>query len=72
MSNPPNRTFVSNILITLSVVTLVLGVSAARAHRVQQHRLTMISIYLGALVITGLFTLLPNRLIGHALWALFV
>ncbi len=59
-------------LSVFTLVTLVLGVSAARAHRVKQHRLTMISIYLGALVITGLFTLLPNRLIGHALWALFV
>lgn len=59
-------------LSVFTLVTLVLGVSAARAHRVKQHRLTMISIYLGALVIAGLFTLLPNRLIGHALWAIFV
>jgi uncharacterized membrane protein len=29
----------------------------------------MISLYFGALVITGLFTLLPNRLIGQALQA---
>ena len=26
--------------------------------------------FINALVITGLFTLLPNRLIGHALWSL--
>jgi uncharacterized membrane protein len=55
----------------LSVFTLVAltsGVVAARAHRVKAHRQTMISLYVGALVITGLFTLLPGRLLGSALW----
>ena len=28
----------------------------------------MISMYVGALVVTGLFTLLPGRLIGGAVW----
>jgi uncharacterized membrane protein len=28
----------------------------------------MIGLYIGALVITGLFTLLPGRLIGRVLW----
>jgi uncharacterized membrane protein len=57
----------------LSVFTLFMlasGVLSARAHRVRQHRLTMTSIYFGALVITGLFTLMPSRLIGGALWGL--
>lgn len=35
-----------------------------RAHRVRAHRSNMIALYVGALVITGLFTLLPGRLIG--------
>lgn len=58
----------------LSVFTLfalVLGVWLARTHRVQSHRKQMIGIYVGALVITGLFTLLPGRLIGDAVWAAF-
>jgi len=30
------------------------------------HRFNMLGLYFGALVVTGLFTLLPNRLIGRA------
>lgn len=52
-----------------TLVTLVTGVLAARAHRVQAHRRNMIALYFGALVVTGLFTLLPDRLIGKALWS---
>lgn len=55
----------------LSVFTLVAlagAVIAARAHRVAAHRKGMISIYVGALLVTGLFTLLPGRLLGSALW----
>ncbi|MEN9416739.1 MAG: hypothetical protein RI988_359 [Pseudomonadota bacterium] len=55
-------------LSVFTLVTLVTGVLAARAHRVKAHRINMISLYVGALVITGLFTLLPGRLIGRALW----
>lgn len=51
-----------------TLLTLVTGVAAARAHRVQAHRRNMIALYVGALVVTGLFTLLPYRLIGKALW----
>lgn len=56
-------------LSAFTLFSLVGGVLSARLHRVKQHRLTMISLYFGALVITGLFTLLPNRLIGQALQA---
>lgn len=55
-------------LSVITLVSLVTGVLAARAHRVKSHRLNMISLYAGALLITGLFTLLPGRLIGQALW----
>ena len=50
------------------LVSLVSGVRAARRHRVSTHRATMISLFFGALVIAGLFTLLPQRLLGQALW----
>jgi uncharacterized membrane protein len=56
----------------LSVFTLLMlgmGVWHARRHRVRHHRKTMLGVYFGALVIAGLFTLLPQRLIGHALWS---
>jgi uncharacterized membrane protein len=55
----------------LSVYTLfalVFGVANARRRNIRAHRITMISIFVGALVITGLFTLLPQRLIGQAVW----
>lgn len=58
-------------LSVLTLITLMTGVAAARSHRVKAHRINMISLYVGALIITGLFTLLPNRLIGKALWGWF-
>jgi uncharacterized membrane protein len=55
-------------LSVFTLVTLVTGVAAARTHKVAAHRKNMIALYIGALVITGLFTLLPGRLIGNAVW----
>ena len=55
-------------LSAFTLVTLVTGVAAARAHKVVAHRKNMIALYIGALVITGLFTLLPGRLIGSSVW----
>jgi uncharacterized membrane protein len=55
-------------LSVFTLLTLVTGVVYARSHKVQAHRANMIGLYLGALVITGLFTLLPGRLLGQALW----
>ncbi len=55
----------------LSVYTLfalVFGVANARRRNIRTHRITMISIFVGGLLITGLFTLLPQRLIGQAVW----
>jgi uncharacterized membrane protein len=52
----------------LSVFTLVMvpfGVWKAHRHQVAAHRLTMILIFSGALVIAGLFTLAPGRIM-HA------
>jgi uncharacterized membrane protein len=55
-------------LSVLTLLALAAGVLHARRHRVRAHRSTMISLYLGALLIAGLFTLLPGRLMGHAVW----
>jgi cytochrome c peroxidase len=56
-------------LSVLTLASLAYGVWHARRHQVHHHRFTMLSLFFGALVITGLFTLLPQRLIGQALWA---
>ena len=50
-------------LFTLAVVPL--AVLAARRHRVDSHRKAMTWLYLLALVVTGLFTLWPGRIM-HA------
>jgi uncharacterized membrane protein len=41
---------------------LVLAVWYARRHKVRGHKITMISIFCGALVIAGLFTFVPGRI----------
>ena len=52
----------------LTLIMLALGWWKARHGQVSAHRRIMQGLYIGALLITGLFTLLPNRLIGHWLW----
>ena len=55
----------------LSFFTLAMlpyGVYLARTRNTKKHGFTMVGLYLGALVIAGVFTLLPNRLMGSALW----
>lgn len=42
-------------------IMLVVGVLRARRHRVRAHAITMVSIFVGALVIAGVFTLVPGR-----------
>jgi len=52
----------------LSIFTLImvpLGVWRAHRHRVINHRRIMIGVFSGALVVAGLFTLLPGRIM-HA------
>ena len=51
-----------HLLAILVLVTVPLGVWSARRHRVDAHRWTMISIFTGALVIAGVFTLVPGRI----------
>jgi uncharacterized membrane protein len=54
-----------HLLSIFTLVMLPLGVWRAHHHQVQVHRWTMISIFIGALVIAGLFTLVPGRIM-HA------
>jgi len=49
----------------LSIMVLVLlpvAVVAARGHNVSRHRKTMIGIFAGGLIIAGLFTFVPGRI----------
>jgi uncharacterized membrane protein len=55
-----------HLLSIFTLLMLVVGVVAARRSRIKAHRITMISIFIGALVIAGLFTLVPGRLMHQA------
>jgi len=47
------------------LVTLPIALLAARRGNIRRHRFNMIGMFVGALVIAGLFTLLPGRIM-HA------
>lgn len=55
--------------LSLLVLVLVpLAVLAIRRGKVARHRMAMIGLFFGALVIPGLFTLLPMRLLGRLMF----
>jgi uncharacterized membrane protein len=54
-----------HLLSIFTLVMLPLGAWFAHRHRVIDHRRVMIGIFSGALVVAGLFTLLPGRIM-HA------
>jgi uncharacterized membrane protein len=54
-----------HLLSIFTLAVLPFAVLHARRHRIKNHRNAMISLFAGALVIAGLFTLLPGRIM-HA------
>ena len=50
-----------------TVVGLPMAVYAARRHRVADHRRAMTGMFVGGLIVAGLLTFLPGRL----MWAIF-
>ncbi|MCJ2047568.1 hypothetical protein MKK58_23935 [Methylobacterium sp. J-078] len=55
----------------LSILTLgvlAVGIALARAGRIAAHRWTMIGLFVGGLLITGLFTLVPGRIMYRVLF----
>jgi uncharacterized membrane protein len=57
-----------HLLAILTLVMVPAGVAHARRHNVRGHRITMVSLYVSALVVAGPFTLLPSRMLGRALF----
>ncbi|MBF9232736.1 DUF2306 domain-containing protein [Microvirga alba] len=55
-------------LSALVLITLPLAVLHARRGRIANHRSAMRGLFLGGLVIAGLFTLLPGRLMYHVVF----
>jgi uncharacterized membrane protein len=52
-----------HLLSIFTLAMLPLGLWHARSHNVRGHKLTMLGLFGGALVIAGLFTLVPGRLL---------
>jgi uncharacterized membrane protein len=57
-----------HLLSIFTLVMLPLGVWRAHRHDVSKHRRTMIGIFTGALVIAGLFTFVPGRIMHTVLF----
>lgn len=57
-----------HLLSILVIVTLPLAVIHARRHEVAAHRRGMVMLFLAALVVAGLFTLLPGRIMHQAVF----
>ena len=57
-----------HIFSIFTLVVLPLAVWRAHAHRVTDHRRMMILIFVGALVVAGLFTLMPGRIMHHVVF----
>jgi uncharacterized membrane protein len=51
-----------------TLIALPMGVAFARRHRVAHHARTMTGLFIGGLVVAGLFTFLPGRL----MWQVFL
>lgn len=51
-----------HLLAIFTLAVLPFAILHARRHRIAQHRRAMISIFAGALVIAGLFTFVPGRI----------
>ncbi|MBM3523195.1 MAG: DUF2306 domain-containing protein [Alphaproteobacteria bacterium] len=57
-----------HLLSVLTLVLLPLAVLAARRHNAARHGKAMIALFAGALVIAGLFTLLPGRIMHRVVF----
>ena len=57
-----------HLLSVYTAILLPIAVLHARRHRVRRHRASMIGLFAGALVIAGLFTLLPGRVMHEVVF----
>lgn len=57
-----------HLLIPVTLVSLFLASKAARQGDINRHKVLMISLFALALVVTGLFTLLPGRVMNTTLF----
>ena len=60
-----------HIFTVITLVSVPMGVAHARNHRVAAHAKTMKEVFFYALVVAGLFALIPGRRLGNMVLALF-
>lgn len=58
-----------HLLIPVTLLSLWTSFSALHKGNIAVHRKTMVSLYLGACVTAGAFTLLPSRYLGQLIWS---
>ena len=58
-----------HLLIPVTLGLLVLSFVFLARRNIDGHRKTMQRVYIGACVVAGGFTLLPDRFLGHSLWS---
>ena len=57
-----------HLLSILTLVSVPIAILAARSGNIRRHRITMLSLYWGALVLAGFFTLMPGRIMHRLLF----
>ena len=57
-----------HLLSIFTLLSLALGVRAARRRHIKSHRLIMTSLFIGAVLIAGLFTFAPGRIMHAVLF----
>jgi uncharacterized membrane protein len=57
-----------HLVAIFTLVMLPLGVLRAHRHDVTAHRRTMLGLFIGALVIAGIFTFIPGRIMHHVVF----
>ena len=57
-----------HIFTAVTLISLPIAIFAIRRGNVRRHAGTMKGLYIGGLVIAGMFTLVPGRLLGNLIW----
>lgn len=57
-----------HLLSIVTLVSLIVAIWAARVGRIGTHKRTMIALYFLALILTGIFTLLPGRVMFQVIF----
>ena len=57
-----------HLLAIFTLVMLPIGILRAHRHDVTRHRRTMLGLFIGGLVVAGLFTFVPGRIMYHVVF----